>query len=78
MRANDGGAQGAAGTSAGRKKSKGAGTKRASPGGASKGGPSDGFEDAAQLISGTQGDGAAAPKLAACVKTPKKKRRERK
>lgn len=78
VRASNAEAQGTA--SASRRKSKGAGNKRVSPGGPSKRGtsPSDGFEDEAQLISGAHEDGAVTPKLAACVKTPKKKRREKK
>lgn len=76
VRTSDGKAQGEAGSSASRKKSKGSGNKRASPGGTSKGTGSDGFEEIAQLISGAQSDGAEAPKLASCVKTRRKKRKE--
>jgi ribonuclease PH len=62
--------------SPGRKKPKKSGSKRSSPGQTSTCVDVDTFEDIAQLISGTQKDGEKPLKLASCVKSPKKKRKE--
>lgn len=61
-----------------KKPRKGLGTKRASPGGTPKGGPTDTFEEIAQLISGPRGDADEAPNLKSCVRTAKKKRKQQK